>query len=121
MNAEVGGSRYKHKRRLRIAKIVGDDSGEYFDFELSERTVHAQQRAQDRGVSKEMEMLLQIFGAPEMQKGGTEILRIPKKDLKALRTAVDKLEKYYVVINSEINSAITYVPEYKKVKTVRNQ
>lgn len=121
MSSEAGGRRYELKRRARIAKIVGEDSGDDFDFEPAEITAHAQQRAQDRGVSKEMEMLLQIFGEPEMQKGGTEVLRVPKKSLKALRKAIDKLEKFYSVINPELNKVITYVPEYKKVNIARNQ
>ncbi|WP_292757620.1 hypothetical protein [Methylophaga sp. UBA2689] len=121
MSSLTGVRRYDLKRRVRIAKLVGEDFGDDLDFAPLERTAHAQQRAQDRGVSKEMEILLQMFGAPEMQKGETEILKVPKKALKALRKAVDKLEKYYVVINPEINTAITYVPEYKKIRTVRNQ
>lgn len=112
-------SHFERKRRARTAEFFGD---EFEDDQLFvERTSHAKKRLQQRGISSEMELLIQVFGEPKMQKGGTELLEIPTNVIKKLRNAIDKIENVTLVINPEMNSLITALHKDKKIRTTRNQ
>jgi len=112
-------NRFERKRRARIAEYFGDELED--DHLYLGRTTHAKTRLQQRGISSEMELLIQIFGEAEMQKGGTELLKIPTKVLKKLRKAIDKIENVTLVINPELNSLITALHQDKKIRTTKNQ
>lgn len=113
-------NRYEQKRESRIAKEFGED---YFpdDFSFAEKTIHAQARVQQRGITPEMEMLIQLFGEADLQKGGTDVLRIPTETLKKLRKAIDKLQNVSLIVNPEQNTLITAFHQDKKIRTIRNQ
>lgn len=112
-------SRFEQKREQRIAKEFGED---YFpdDFSFAEKTSHAKSRVQQRGVTPEMEMLIQIFGEADLQKGGTELLRLSPKVIKKLRKAVDNIQNVSLVINPEQNRLITAFHQDKKIRTIRD-
>jgi hypothetical protein len=112
-------NRSERKRRARIAEYLGDEFED--DHLYLDRTTHAKKRLQGRGISSEMELLIEIFGEAEMQKGGTELLKIPTKVLKKLRKAIDKIENVTLVINPEMNSLITALHQDKKIRTTKNQ
>jgi|GEM_PF-6959667 len=113
--------RYAVKRQLALISHFGEE----LDEELLNQealhlnnTAHAEKRYQDRAIDREVSLLVQLFGEPEAQKGGTELLRIPKDMLKRLRSAVDRVENVTIVVNSEQNKVITAFKQYKKVRTV---
>jgi hypothetical protein len=112
-------SQYDRKRKYNVARYLGDDIDESF-LDIK-KTLHAQERVQQRAISSEMELLIQIFGKPEMQKGGTDVLRIPNKVIKELRKAIDKIDNVNLVFNPETNTLITAFHQDKKIRTVRNQ
>lgn len=60
-------------------------------------TVHAAQRCQQRGISDLQVMLVSPFGEDHYQTGGCTLSFIPRRRLRALRGALDKLEAIALV------------------------
>jgi hypothetical protein len=60
-------------------------------------TEHAQKRRQQRGISELQIELLDAFGLARLQKGGCTLVHIPEEKLRALRRALDGLEKLALV------------------------
>jgi hypothetical protein len=84
----------------------------------SDLTLHAQMRAQQRGISELQIELLRVFGEDFYQKGGTCMSYIPEKTLGQLRSALDKLDTVAMVKDGS-DKAITLMHMSKRGNTRR--
>ncbi|ACL72863.1 hypothetical protein [Thioalkalivibrio sulfidiphilus] len=83
-----------------------------------ERTVHATQRMQQRGISETMLRLFETFGVARYQKGGAEILEIREEELKQLRKAIDRAGNICVV-KGEQDRVVTVMHRNRRIKATQ--
>ena len=81
-----------------------------------DKTNHAQTRAKQRGVDGLLISLIERFGESEIQKGGTESIRIPTKLVADLRRAIESANDVSLVFNPATNKIITVQHDIKKRK-----
>lgn len=74
-------------------------------------TRHAQKRKQQRGITENVISLIEIFGESKHQKGGSEVLYIPRQRQKELRIALDKIDGVQVIASND-GEIITVQHEY---------
>ena len=91
-----------------------------------ELTKHAQKRCQQRAIPVEVLDILDALGIEGLQKGGSLLQTMSRKELlanhKKLKQAwkyIDRLKKSYCV-RSDSDSVITAGHHYKKIKTVNS-
>ncbi|MET0029675.1 MAG: hypothetical protein ABW101_18740 [Candidatus Thiodiazotropha sp.] len=83
-----------------------------------EKTLHAKQRMQDRGISDLQERLIREFGDFRYQKGGANIAYIPNKLLADLRKAIDKIGGVTLVLG-ESDKLVTAMHQNVKIRTTQ--
>jgi hypothetical protein len=83
-----------------------------------ERTVHAAQRMQQRGISETLLRLIETFGEARYQKGGAEILEIREDDLKQLRQAIDRARNICLV-KGEQDRVVTVMHRDRRIKATQ--
>jgi len=99
---------YSNKRERNLSRKYDDDYTENDDLKIRlDRTKHAQTRIQQRGFSDLAIELIEVFGKPTTQKGGTELLRIPAQLVENLRKAINHVDGASIVFNPETNKIIT--------------
>ncbi len=77
---------------------------------------HAQQRCQQRGISADYVLLLEMLGAEVMQKGGSYVLRLDKDTQKSLAKRLKRLlmqvQKDIYVVVTEDDTLVTAAHKY---------
>lgn len=108
---------YATKREHNLSKDHDEDylPNKWITTRL-DKTKHAQTRAKQRGFDDLLISLIERFGEPEIQKGGTESIRIPTKLVANLRKAVEHANDVSLVYNPTTNKIITVQHDIKKRK-----
>ena len=74
-------------------------------------TTHAQKRFQQRGISPDIVLLLNVLGMETHQKGNTYVLQLDKRTQKSLckklKTLLTQVQKDVFVVISETDDVIT--------------
>ena len=76
---------------------------------------HTKKRMQQRGIDELMVLLLEIFGEDKYQKGGSDAVYIPKKEIHNLRKAIDKIENL-ILIKGDKGKYKTVMHKTKRLK-----
>ena len=79
-------------------------------------THHAKARMQQRAINELMVQLIQAFGHDAQQSGNTAIRYIPRKRIKALRSAIDNIENVTLVETME-GTVITAMHQTRRIHT----
>ncbi|MCA8947610.1 MAG: hypothetical protein KDB29_15345 [Planctomycetes bacterium] len=79
-------------------------------------TAHARARMQQRGISELQLLLIKHFGVNRYQKGGNDLNFIPRKTLKQLRHAIDKLDGKAAVFG-EAEATVTVMEKTRRIHT----